>query len=1322
MGTKKLSHSRIRRTLLGAFALTLVVPGTAGLADDSDLFATRVPPNVLLFVDESGSMTNIMQHPYFDASNAPFTMSNSTDCEVISLSDSSTTWFPDDSSTTKYIRLATGGSSGHRFEPRSSETSGWTATATALDDPSQGYVERTYCGHVRKIYTDPNLDSYTRTLWVKLYLDWYFHLEDNVVYDHPDPNNPETKTGAEIIAEIESHDSGRDYITGDYIPQYQISRMTAAQNVANEVMYRTNSDCPAYAGAGVCTDFHDRVRFGIARFRSGSHGGYVSAAPVSYTTGKSSLDTAVDAFSAGGSTPLAETLFQLYTYFMERGDSVDRPVGLDSTEFPSYEYKLDGTHTTGSDYAPDPYAWDCQKQFVIMITDGAPTSDNFSTSGSVTLGFSTFRAMIGDYAPDLASEDDWDQAAASATLAATSGVDDWTVTSTGKEEGSPPWSSSSSTGYLDDIAKFMADTDARDDIANKQTIDVYTVGFTTVGPVNTLLAKTARNGNGEFFPVSQADELTESLTNAIDEIIEKSMSFTAATVPASRTTDGDNFYTSFFLPKPISPYWEGHLKNFEFTALGDILTDDGYCATGDAENVAPSPTCPTSGVLRTTASAFWDAALEMPDPGSRNLFVEFGNTSMFNQPSRWNTTNVSDIDLGIIDGVDELDEPYLSAGLTVEADIAAAVIGVASGCEFNSSPCVPRTNDASEKTYLGDIFHSNPMVVGSPNAPVNESSYHAFATSHRTRTRVIYAGANDGFLHGFNAGDWQTKEKDANGNLTNVDLIPPRHDHGTGEELFGFMPYPVRNKIKDLPKEEGAQRAFETVDGSPIVADAWFYRTVSGGNLTSVNPLLTEADKVADQWRTVMIGGLRDGGRAYYALDVSDPTAAASDVSSDYPRYLWGFPCENATAFCSGTANLPGSLTYADFMGYTWSEPVITRVRVSADTGLDPRGYERWVAVFGAGYDPKSDPNKKPSADPYDVNDLGGRAIFMVDITTGDVLAMKHFDADDEFINSEQIGFKEMKYAFASAPAVFDLDFDGFADVIYIGDVGGNLWKWVVSPIGDDPINNTVSDDNIAQPNWPFRLFFQGSPSASPPERQDPPGAYDDTIHYQSFFFPPTGVLRNGSLILAFGAGERAEAVGLSSRYNDGSTSDNNHYYVVKDSDPVERSGSSPDPITDALGEADLADFDDPTPLDCGVMKSTKEGYYITARDAEKFITNSVVFMGTVFTASYLPPDPATVSDPCSSTGSAYLYAFDIECGIGKFTSNPGGVEEKRRKAVGDGIPTRPRVSVGDLNQGGNNSGCKNKVVVITSDGNISNDCPGTLPGSGISVRSWRER
>ncbi|GAG40820.1 unnamed protein product, partial [marine sediment metagenome] len=243
---------------------------------------------------------------------------------------------------------------------------------------------------------------------------------------------------------------------------------------------------------------------------------------------------------------------------------------------------------------------------------------------------------------------------------------------------------------------------------SKQVIDTYTVGFTTSPFANALLKRTAQVGNGKFFGSNNAEQLTQALTEAISDIVEKSMSFTAATVPASRTTDGDNFYTSFFLPRSNDPFWEGHLKNFEFSALGDILTADGYCATGLTEGVSPSPNCPTSGVLRTSAKAFWDAALEMPDPADRKLFVEFGNQSMFNQPLRWNTTNVSSGDLGLVDGVDELDDPYAAAGMTDEAIITSALVDLFAGCEFDSSPCVPRTNGAGDKSYLGDIFHANP--------------------------------------------------------------------------------------------------------------------------------------------------------------------------------------------------------------------------------------------------------------------------------------------------------------------------------------------------------------------------------------------------------------------------------------------------------------------------------------------------------------------------------------------------------------------------------------------------------------------------------------
>jgi hypothetical protein len=195
-------HPRLLASLIATAALLL--PGAAGVADDSAFFSARVPPNVVIIMDTSGSMRIMVQHPYFDSADAPFVMSNGTTCDALPLSQGDTDSYPDEASPARNVRVSTSSAQiGHRFELRRSALSDWTATPTTSDDPDQGYVLRTFCGHERKLYTDPNVDGYGHTWWLRDYLNWYFHLEPTRVYSHPDPTNPETKTGAEIIAEIE---------------------------------------------------------------------------------------------------------------------------------------------------------------------------------------------------------------------------------------------------------------------------------------------------------------------------------------------------------------------------------------------------------------------------------------------------------------------------------------------------------------------------------------------------------------------------------------------------------------------------------------------------------------------------------------------------------------------------------------------------------------------------------------------------------------------------------------------------------------------------------------------------------------------------------------------------------------------------------------------------------------------------------------------------------------------------------------------------------------------------------------------------------------
>jgi type IV pilus assembly protein PilY1 len=1264
-----------------AFALVLLVLASAASAqDDTDLFTTRVAPNVMLVMDNSGSMNAVVFHRSFrpDAVYDPITCPYDASLE------------PGDEDFGKCLRYPlcplVYGESG--FVGSSNDL--WGSTDMTFRT-LYGRTDITKCSNTRSLFIDPVVQAVNdHTRWPIEYLRWYY--SDNVEVDDDGDGNT-------ILDEIWSTNNGvtsqcllnQDPSKPATYGKYRRTRITAGKEILREVICQTS----------LVAD----LRYGLAQFYTSSDppGGYVRVGIDDYTsTHANLLESRIDALEGEAWTPLGETMYNVYRYFQSR-TSTRTALGKDgSTRFPVYNISTGGSTSSGT-VPPSPVTDDCQQHFVILITDGEPTRDDFDN-----MNLSNFHDnLIGSYN----TPGDADETPPNNVFAPV-----FTSASCGGDPNDPNERSCEIGLYLDDIAKFMTEHDFQLDPAfpGTQTISTYTVGFSTSGVANAFLQRAADAGDGEFFTSNNPEELAAALTSAINSIVARTKSFTSAAVPASRTTNGDSFYSAYFLPVEDTPFWKGHLKNFDFSATGDILTPTGTCAVGADPNATPP--CSAVGSLRTTAEAYWDAATEMPAPYSRKLYVETGSTSMFSQPPVFTMPadpNDAVAAFGIVDNVDELDPPYDTLSPNDPVDIAQAILDTFRGCQFGVTPCDPRLDSNNDPEYLADIFHSNPIVVGSPNSPINESSYGDFANTYRQRTRVIYAGGNGGFLHGFNAGSWQTTEPDG---IT--PLIPPRHDRGTGEELFGFMPYAIRNKAKDILKHVSGLRTEVSVDGSPTVADVWFYRNVSSGNLTTVNPLLVTKQEA--QWRTVLMAGLREGGSQYFALDITNPTTAASDASTTYPRYLWGFPCEDC-----GNATNGGTAAAATYMGESWSEPVITRVRVKAEGGTDPRGYERWVAIFGGGYHEHGDPNGPDYRVPIDAGFTPkGRALFMVDITTGEILAEKHFDPTAVSLavaTGEQVGVREMRYAIASAPAVFDLDFDGFADVVYVGDLGGNVWKWVIKSPGQDPINNTSVDDDPAQPDWPFRLFFRAGTSLEPTLPGEQLGlAYDSTVHYQSFFYPPTGALRQGKVVIAFGAGERANPIVPASEYADGDLSNNNHYYVVKDSDPLEGIGTLPNPLSDALDESDLADFDAATPLTCSQMMSTKQGYFLTARDGEAFVSNSIIFLGTVFTGSFLRADPS--ASVCDGAGTAFLYAFDLDCGVGKFQSDPGTDADKRRMAIGTGLPTRPRVSVGDLNQGGGGGGCANRVVVVTSDGEIMNDCGGDIDSSGVRVRSWRER
>ena len=235
-------------------------------------------------------------------------------------------------------------------------------------------------------------------------------------------------------------------------------------------------------------------------------------------------------------------------------------------------------------------------------------------------------------------------------------------------------------------------------------------------------------------------------------------------------------------------------------------------------------------------------------------------------------------------------------------------------------------------------------------------------------------------------------------------------------------------------------------------------------------------------------------------------------------------------------------------MGQTWSEPILTKIRVKVNgDDNEGKGYERWVAIFAGGYDPSGDPNIFTA---YDANATKGRAILIVDIKTGELLASKQFDPGAPVGDPQS----EMRFAIPSTPGVYDLDFDGYADVIYVGDLGGNVWKWVIHPIGEDRVND--GSGLTTQPNWPFKKFFEA------PTYQEKAG---EPIYHKSFFFPPGATFKNRTLWLALGTGERTN---LKFMGDDSTAEDNNRFYAMTDLDPLEQAVA---PYA-TLAESDLSD------------------------------------------------------------------------------------------------------------------------------------------------------
>ena len=304
------------------------------------------------------------------------------------------------------------------------------------------------------------------------------------------------------------------------------------------------------------------------------------------------------------------------------------------------------------------------------------------------------------------------------------------------------------------------------------------------------------DGNPDnYFLVTNALTLGEQLTRAFNEIIDRVTTASSASVNSGSISSETRLYQAKFSTRD----WTGQLLSFR------IDTDTGLLSTVD-----------------------WDAANEVPSANSREILTRNadGNGAAF----RWDSldgTRQGQLDLG--DGNGESRLEYLRGDTSKEQSKPGGL--------FRNRPTLP----GGKPALLGDIVSSSPVFVGRPpfryRDDLEAEPYSAFRIAQAARRPMVYAGANDGMLHGF--------------------------DGETGQERFAFIPGAVFDRLPALT-DPGYTHLFY-VDGPPNMGDVFF----------------------DDEWRTVLVGGLNRGGQGVYALDITEPDAVTESNADDV--VLWEF-------------------------------------------------------------------------------------------------------------------------------------------------------------------------------------------------------------------------------------------------------------------------------------------------------------------------------------------------------------------------------------------------------------------------------------------------
>ncbi|MCP4605811.1 MAG: hypothetical protein GY847_35705 [Proteobacteria bacterium] len=622
--------------------------------------------------------------------------------------------------------------------------------------------------------------------------------------------------------------------------------------------------------------------------------------------------------------------------------------------------------------------------------------------------------------------------------------------------------------------------------------------------------------------------------------------------------------------------------------------------------------------------------------------------------------------------------------------------------DFNQDCGKTPVDSCFETCRLGDIVHSTPTMVARPaenyDLLYRDETYTAFYKKYKNRRNVLYAGANDGMFHAFNAGFY---DSDTNAFVTSLD---GEASFDLGAELWAYVPYNLLPHLYWLTDPDYTHVYY--CDLKPKVFDAKIF---AEDNADGLHPY---------GWGTVLVAGMRfGGGRIQADMDKTDSDAyiSGTDRTMSSAYFIFDVTNPESEPVLLGEISIPG-------MGFTTCYPAAIPLRDKlADGTFDDN---QWYLVFGSGPIGLGE-----TADTTALDKASGAPgikakLFIVDLAALAGGQLSTLDSDNDPATNGH--FKELDdYSFISDPVSVDYTLDFNANVVYFGTVegdetvgwGGKLRRIVL----DDPAN---SIDPLVPSTWDadsilIDLGGIGAGISQPVTARPSVGLSRNTAEnrYERWIFFGTGRY----FVTADDLNDDKQSYyGIKEPYDSDSTVDDWTWGTVNrnTTDLLDVSlarvyeGDTPE---SALVE-DVSGDDGPIANFAALLEEMedKKGWFLDFSETKERNLGSATLLGDILAFTTYVPNV----DPCEHAGESYLYAVYYKTGtayhksvIGTVTDNDG-VKVLRKGEAQEGLTESPNLHVG-TDEG-------SKAVVQLSTGGIL-IIPQDNPGFTKSTKSFWE-